>query len=166
MGVVERVVRGHGGMTAHSIRPATPTDLAAIEAIVAQAYSPYIARIGRKPGPMLDDYAALIAAGCVHVCQRGEAVAGLVVLVAQADSMLLDNVAVASSAQGAGVGRALLDFAEAATRQAGFVTIRLYTHETMVENVAIYGRRGYRETHRGEEHGFRRVYMAKSLGGA
>lgn len=166
MGVVERLVRGDGGMTMLAVRPATPGDLATIEQIVAQAYSPYIARMGQKPGPMLDDYAALIAAGCVHVCLRGEIVAGFVVLVAQADSMLLDNVAVAPFAQGAGVGRFLLDFAEAATRRAGFETIKLYTHETMVENVAIYGRRGYRQSHRGEEDGFRRVYMAKSLGDA
>lgn len=163
MGVVERVVRGHGGMTTLSIRLAEPPDLAAIEAIVAQAYTPYIARIGRKPGPMLDDYARLIADTNAYVCVRDGIVAGVLVLVAEAHSMLLDNVAVAPFAQGAGIGRMLLEFAEASARQAGFEKIRLYTHEMMLENVAIYLRRGFCETHRGEENGFRRIYMEKPL---
>jgi hypothetical protein len=37
------------------IRRATLDDLAAVEEIVRGAYSHYIARIGRPPGPMLDD---------------------------------------------------------------------------------------------------------------
>jgi GNAT superfamily N-acetyltransferase len=150
-------------MTTPLIRSATLDDVAAIEAIVVEAYSPYIARIGRKPGPILDDYAALVADGQVHVCVLDGVVAGVLVLVAEADSLLLDNVAVASFARGKGVGRLLLEFAEAAALRDGFGTIRLYTHETMVENVVIYQRRGYRETHRGEEKGFRRVYMEKTL---
>ena len=165
MGVVERVVRGHGGVMMSSIRSAVLDDLAAIEAIVADAYSPYIPRMAQKPGPMLDDYAALIAAGQVHVCVQDGAVIGLLVLVAEVDSMLLDNVAVSLAARGKGVGTKLLDFAEATARRAGSAVIRLYTHETMVENVAIYLRRGYRETHRGPERGFRRVYMEKALVG-
>ena len=73
--------------------------------------------------------------------------------------------AIPVAAQGTGVGTKLLDFAEATARQAGFAVIRLYTHETMIENVAIYARRGYRETHRGAERGFNRVYMEKALVG-
>ena len=33
----------------------------------------------------------------------------------------------------------------------------------MTENIALYARLGYAETHRAEEKGFRRVYMAKPL---
>jgi hypothetical protein len=33
----------------------------------------------------------------------------------------------------------------------------------MTENLALYSRLGYVETHRGEEKGFPRVYMAKRL---
>jgi hypothetical protein len=33
----------------------------------------------------------------------------------------------------------------------------------MVENIAMYSRNGYIETHRAEEKGVRRVYMAKLL---
>ena len=37
------------------------------EIVTLAAYVHYVERIGKPPGPMLDDYAALIAAGAVHV---------------------------------------------------------------------------------------------------
>lgn len=128
------------------------------------AYAPWVARIGREPGPMGDDYGALIRAGRVHVVEHGGVVQGVLVLIPEDGAMLLDNVAVAPAAQGLGLGRRLLAFAEQAARQAGCRCVRLYTNEAMAENVGLYSRLGYAETHRGEERGFRRVYMVKPLG--
>lgn len=142
------------------IRPATVDDIAAIEAIVHAAYSPYIQRIGRKPGPMLDDYRQQVAAERVHVLESAGQVRGFVVLIHHDEYLLLDNLAVDPSAQGLGYGRLLLDFAE---RQARHGSIRLYTNEAMIENIALYTRKGYVETHRAEENGLRRVYMQKDL---
>jgi hypothetical protein len=51
------------------IRLAVPGDCPAVEAIVQAAYAPYVPRIGRKPGPMLDDYGARIRAKQVHVLE-------------------------------------------------------------------------------------------------
>jgi GNAT superfamily N-acetyltransferase len=147
----------------NDIRLAATSDLPAVEAIVEAAYSHYIARIGRKPGPMLDDYAALIRAGRVHVLNCDGGVKALLVLIPEPDVMLLDNVAVVPEMRGTGLGRKLLLFAEDAARRAGYRAIRLYTHEKMTENIALYGRIGYVETHRGEEKGLRRVYMTKAL---
>jgi len=144
-------------------RPATPDDLPAVEAVVRRAYSPYISRIGRPPGPMLDDYGALIGQHCVHVIEQEGAVRAVLVLIPEADSLLLDNVAVSPEAQGSGLGRAMLDFAERSARDRGYRLIRLYTHELMGENIALYYRIGYSETHRAEERGLKRVYMAKPL---
>ena len=62
-----------------------------------------------------------------------------------------------------GYGRKLVDFAEAYTRRRGFGAIKLYTHVKMTENVGIYTKLGYRETHRATEKGFERVYMRKDL---
>ncbi len=147
----------------HTIRLATIADLSCVEAIVQGAYSHYVARLGRKPAPMLDDYSALIADGLVHVAEREGVLRGILVLIPEADALLLDNVAVAPAAQGMGLGRTLLDHAEQAARAAGFATIRLYTNEKMTENFSLYTRLGYSETHRAEEKGLRRVYMAKRL---
>jgi GNAT superfamily N-acetyltransferase len=144
-------------------RLATPADLPAIEAIVQAAYSPYINRIGRKPGPMLDDYAALINDFRVYVVDQDEIIQGMVVLIPNEDAMLLDNVAVAPSARGLGVGRRLIAYAEQFAEKAGYNSIKLYTNEAMTENVTHYAKIGYKETHRIEGKGLKRVYMKKIL---
>jgi GNAT superfamily N-acetyltransferase len=144
-------------------RRAVPADRPAIEEIVRLAYSPYISRIGREPGPMLDDYGVLIDSGGVYVVESNGTVQGLLVLVPEQDAMLLANVAVAPSARGTGVGRTLLEFAERSAQAAGYRVIRLYTHEKMTENIALYARIGYEETHRAEEKGLKRVFMTKQL---
>lgn len=145
------------------IRPATVDDIAAIEAIVDAAYSPYIARMGRKPGPMLEDYPQRVTAGHTQVLDDAGRVRGFIVLIPADDYLLLDNLAVAPDAQGLGFGRLLMDLAERTAGAAGYSTIRLYTNEAMTENITLYTRRGYIETHRAEEHGLRRVYMTKHL---
>ena len=147
----------------HALRVATMEDRHAVEAIVQAAYSHYIPRIGRPPGPMLDDYSALILEGYVHVIQRRAVVEGLLVLIPEKDGMLLDNVAVIPAAQGIGLGRKMIEFAEQTARNAGYQLIRLYTNEAMIENIKLYSSLGYTETHRGEEKGLRRVYMTKIL---
>ncbi|KAF7585182.1 hypothetical protein BBP40_011852, partial [Aspergillus hancockii] len=81
-------------------RLATSSDKLTIETLVKEAYTPYIERIGRKPGPMLDDYGALIDAGRVHVVEKDGVVSGVLVLIPEEGTMLLDNVAVAPAAQG------------------------------------------------------------------
>ncbi|MBK3509854.1 GNAT family N-acetyltransferase [Pseudomonas sp. MF6747] len=145
------------------MRPATPDDVAAIEAIVEAAYSPYIERIGRKPGPMLEDYHLLVEAGGVYVLDNAGKVQGFIILLKGEGALLLGNLAVAPDAQGLGFGRLLMDFAERRAIDAGYAAIYLYTHETMTENIALYTRRGYVQTHRAVEQGLRRVYMTKRL---
>lgn len=146
------------------IRPATAHDVAPVQALIEATYALYIPRIGAKPGPMLEDYAALIAQGRVEVFEEQGQVLGVLVLVAQADGLLLDNVAVSPAAQGRGLGRQLMAHAEARARQLGLEVVRLYTNEAMSENLGLYERLGYRETHRAEQAGFRRVFMEKRLG--
>ncbi len=146
-----------------TIRPALPKEAAALTALVEAAYGHYVARIGRRPGPMEDDYAARIAAGQAWVAEGDAGPVGLLVLEDQPDALLLDNVAVAPEAQGRGIGRALIAFAEAEARRRGHRQIRLYTHVLMTENIALYTRLGFAETGRVSEKGFQRVYMEKPL---
>lgn len=148
-----------------TIRRAIPAEAPVLLALVAEAYGHYVARIGRAPGPMLDDYSARIAAGQAHIAEEDAGrLLGLVVLEPCADgALLLDNVAVRPAAQGKGVGRALMLFAEDEARRHGATILRLYTHENMVENIALYTRVGFVETGRVTEKGFARVYMEKRL---
>src|SRR6266404_9269919 len=108
------------------IQAATAADVPAIADIVDQAYRPYIARMGKPPGPMLDDYAARVSQGAVWVLEDGAAIVGIVVLLHTKDYLLLDNIAVSPARQGEGLGRRLLAFAEAEALRRDYREIRLY----------------------------------------
>ena len=125
----------------------------------------YIARIGKPPGPMLDDYARRIADGQAWVMEDAGRIVGILVLEETQAGFLLDNIAVLAGCQGKGHGRALIEFAEAEARRRGFAAIHLYTHALMTENIALYHRIGFVETHRVSEKGYDRVYMTKQLHG-
>ena len=142
------------------IRRARPADRTAVDAIVTAAYETYIERMSQKPGPMLDDYGLLIAAGAVSVIEEPAGmIAALIVLLPKLDHLLLDNIAVHPERQGQGLGRRLIAFAEDEARRQGRTELRLYTHVTMVENIALYTRLGFQETGRGREDGYDRVFM-------
>lgn len=145
------------------IRRAEPGDRGAVEAIVQAAYSVYIARIGKPPGPMLDDYGALIEHGAVHVWDEPDGIGAVIVLLEKADHLLLDNVAVRPDRQGKGLGRRLIAFAEHEARRHGYRELRLYTHATMTENIALYRRLDFVETGRRREAGYDRVFMCKVI---
>jgi ribosomal protein S18 acetylase RimI-like enzyme len=145
------------------IRAATAADVPAIANIVDQAYRHYIARIGKPPEPMLDDYVARVSEGTVWVLEDGAVIAAIIVLLPTSNYLLLDNIAVAPAHQGLGLGRQLLAFAEAEALRRGYREIRLYTHQTMVENQRLYSSIGYEETGRGTEAGYDRVFMRKRL---
>ena len=66
-------------------------DLSEIEALVQDAYAPYVARIGMKPGPMRDDYAAHVRAGRLRVLRADGRIAGILALEPQDDALLLDS---------------------------------------------------------------------------
>jgi GNAT superfamily N-acetyltransferase len=148
-----------------SIRPASIGDLPRVAQIVRDAYANYMPRIGRPPGPMLDDYRQRIQARQVWIATDGKNAIGAVVLLPKPDHLLLDNVAVDPAFQGSGVGRLLIGFAEDEARRRGYPEIRLYTHEKMHENISMYAHLGYEETGRGEQDGFARVFFRKNLAG-
>jgi GNAT superfamily N-acetyltransferase len=153
------------GMDEPRIRAAIASDMPAIGQIVEQAYRHYIPRIGKPPGPMLDDYGARISEGVVWVIEEGAAISGTIVLLPRPEYLLLDNIAVAPARQGSGLGRRLLAFAEAEAVRRGYREIRLYTHRTMTENQRLYAAIGYEETGRGTEAGYERVFMRKQVAG-
>jgi len=148
-------------VTAYYLRPALATDVEGIKACVDAAYSPYIERIGRRPGPMLQDYTKVIEERQVTVADFNGAVAGVLVLAKTAEGFLLENIAVLPAYRG--IGKALLQYAESEARRQGFGSLYLYTHEQMTENQRLYSKIGYVEYERRMEHGFARVFMRKSL---
>lgn len=145
-------------------RSAIGADVSKVAALVNAAYGHYIERIGILPRPMTDDYAEVIANRRVTVAESHGAIVGVIVLTENDEGFLIDNVAVDPSHRGKGLGKALLELAEAEARRAGFDSIHLYTHEKMTENLALYSRIGYVEYDRHSQGEFALVYMRKHLG--
>jgi ribosomal protein S18 acetylase RimI-like enzyme len=145
------------------IRLACPEDAPSITECVAAAYRHYIDRIGKPPGPMLDNYNDVIQRHRVFVLTNGVNLGGVLVLIRQPDSLLVDNVAVHPDYQRKGLGRKLMALAEEEAQRLGFRTITLYTNEQMTENLRMYKNLGYVETERKNENGYRRIYMKKLL---
>jgi ribosomal protein S18 acetylase RimI-like enzyme len=147
----------------YSFRSAEAADASRVAELVDAAYGHYVERIGMLPGPMTNDYADVIHNRQVAVAERQGAIVGIIVLTVTDEGFLVDNVAVHPSHRGTGLGRALLQFAEAEAQRAGFDAIYLYTHEKMTENLALYARIGYVEYDRRSQGAFSRVYLRKRL---
>ncbi len=145
------------------VRPATEADIPTLERIVAAAYRGYIARMGKPPGPMLDDYAAHVRDGHAWIQIADGEPSGVLVLKPEADHLLLDNIAVLPDRQGQGLGRLLLQFAEAEALRRGYRELQLYTNALMHENIALYRRSGWVEYARGHQDGYDRVFMRKRV---
>ncbi len=146
-----------------NIRPAARPDLDRVRDCARQAYALYVPRMGKEPAPMVADFEAQIRAGKLHVVEMEGEVAGFVVFYPRGDHLHVENVAVLPSAQGKGIGKALLGFAEDEARRLGLPAVELYTNVKMVENQAFYPALGYVETDRREEDGFSRVFYRKEL---
>jgi len=147
----------------YSLRSAIGADVPKMAALVNAAYGHYVERIGMLPRPMTDDYAEVIRSSQVTVAESHETIVGVIVLAITDEGFVIDNVAVDPSHRGMGLGKALLEFAEAEARRAGFDSIYLYTHEQMTENLALYAKIGYVEYARRSQGEFSLVYMRKHL---
>jgi ribosomal protein S18 acetylase RimI-like enzyme len=147
----------------YALRPATDADAGKVAELVDAAYGQYVERIGRLPGPMTEDYAEVIAKRQVTVAESDGSIVGVLVAGVTDEGFAIDNVAVDPSRRGTGLGRALLELAEAEARRAGFDSIYLYTHEKMTENLELYSRIGYIEYDRRSQGDFSLVFMRKRL---
>jgi GNAT superfamily N-acetyltransferase len=146
-----------------NLRAATPDDVPGVTACVCEAYVSYIERIGKRPGPMLEDFDQTLRDAQVYVAVLQGRVVGVVVFKTTEEGFYLDNVAVRPSVKGSGVGRMLLEFGEAEALRQGYNSIYLATHELMHENRALYSRIGYVEYDRRVVNGYPRVFFRKQL---
>ena len=143
------------------VRHAIAADLPAIKTLIDAAYARYLPRMDKPPGPMLRDYGPSVEDGTTWV--TGSPIAAVLTLYPRGDHLLIENIAVHPGAQGRGLGRVLMSFAEQEAARRGLARMALYTHEVMTENQAIYAHLGYTEVSRRAEDGYRRIYMEKSL---
>ncbi|RJE78746.1 GNAT family N-acetyltransferase [Paracoccus sp. JM45] len=146
------------------IRQATAQDEVQIRECAEKAYERYVQLIGRKPAPMVADFATQIADGYVFVAMDDQGrFQGFIIFHAEERHILLENVAVLPRAIGRGVGKELVNFCENTTRERGLDAVKLYTNVKMTENLSMYSKLGYAEVGRRTEDGFNRVYFEKVL---
>lgn len=147
-----------------AFRSATPDDAAAIRALVRAAYAKWVPLIGREPRPMNADYQLAVQEHQFDLAFEGAELVGLIETALRDDHLWIENIAVAPAAQGRGLGRQLLERAEARAREAGRRETRLLTNGVMAANIALYERVGYVTTQTEPFMGGSTVYMAKQLG--
>jgi GNAT superfamily N-acetyltransferase len=151
-------------LRAGEIRKANADDVPAIENLITDTYTKYVSRMdGVKPGPMRDDYAALVKDEVVYLTDDEYGISSLLVLIDKPDHLLLDNIAVRPNLQGTGLGKRLFIFADEEAHRRGFDELRLYTAEAMYENIALYTRSGWVEYDRFVQKGYPRVFMRRRL---
>ena len=141
-----------------TIRRARASDAEALAACIDAAYSIYASRISDLP-PVSEGVSEAIEVHRVWVAQIEHDIVGGMVLVPRDDFMILENVAVHPNHTGIGLGKALLERAEADCAELGLHEIRLSTHEDIPENVRLYEHLGWRETDRSGN----KVHMSKAL---
>jgi GNAT superfamily N-acetyltransferase len=146
------------------LRHAEPRDAEAVAGCVQRAYARYADRLPYPPKPVLADYAVVVHDTSTWLLEDADGQClGVLVLVARPDHLLLENVAVDPLWQGRGLGRRLLEFAEAEARRLGLREVRLYTNALMTERRALYARIGYQEYDRRTIDGRDAVFMRKAL---
>ena len=146
------------------IRPATANDVAFLRGCAEAAYERYVERIGRKPAPMVADFAAQQAAGLIHVLQAGGEAAGYIVHYEDRPGVVhVESVAVLPRFAGRGLGTELLRFVEDEARARGCEAVELYTNAAMTENLRYYPKLDYETLGARVEDGFNRIYFRKAL---
>ncbi|TCL02828.1 MULTISPECIES: GNAT family N-acetyltransferase [Sodalis] len=146
-----------------TMRRATAQDVPAILALTCAAYAKWIPVIGRKPKPMVADYAAAVSEHFIDLFYTGATLAALIETIPASDHLLIENIAVAPEQQGKGYGRQLMGHGEKLALSLGVKEIRLYTNQLFRENVRFYLRLGYRLDREEPFSGGVVVYMKKSL---
>ena len=147
------------------IRLAEPHEAGAIAAIVMAAYAKWVPLLGREPMPMRVDYDKAVLEHRFDLAVEGGTILGLIETVPHSDHLWIDNVAVAPTAQGRGIGRMLLGFTEARAIAAGFPELRLVTNGVVESNIALYGRLGFVVDRIEDFMNGKAVYMRKSFHG-
>ena len=145
------------------IRLAVTDDVAAVADCVCHAFIHYIPRIGRQPGPMLDDYQTLVEQGAVYVACHHDEIAGALVLLETEEGFCIETIAVRPNAQRLGTGGKLLSYAETVAKQSGYQSIYLSTHRLMHESQSAYAHIGYVEFDRRLVNGYDRIFVRKEL---
>ncbi|MDP5276647.1 GNAT family N-acetyltransferase [Chengkuizengella axinellae] len=142
------------------IRKATVDDAKSLSECMISAYSKYLTRLnGANLPPMTIDYEKEISSYPVWVIESGKEIAGGLILMFENQRTTIANIAVHPDFQGKGLGKSLMNFAEAEAKRRGYTELSLATHILLTENISYYLNLGWEEIDRDDT----RVYMRKYI---
>lgn len=142
------------------IRSATVDDATALHKCMILAYAGYQERMqGRRLPPMELDYRAEISEYPTWVAEYNDNIVGGLTMIFKPDDAAIANIAVHPDFQGQGLGKGLMNFADAQARQRNYSQLCLATHVLLSENVSLYRHLGWIEYDRDDV----RVYMRKYI---
>jgi len=131
-------------MKEFTIRQATVADAESLQECMVAAYSIYLENLKEISLPPLEvDYASEILNYPTWVAEREGKIVGGLIVTFEESCAVISNIAVHPAAQGIGLGRALLEFAEQQAREKQYTQMRLATHVLLAENVSLYQHLGW-----------------------
>jgi GNAT superfamily N-acetyltransferase len=140
----------------------------AINRLMLCVFTPYVQKLGREltagPYPWLE---AAISRGDVYVGLDETEIVGIVTTSRRGDELVIDQLGVDPTRQGAGIGSWLLKQIEQIARHDQMKALTLHTAEMRSDLLRLYNRHGFLETrkalpaHGDDKH--LRVYMKKLL---
>ena len=145
---------------------AVAADAPAVRQLVRDAYARWVPVFGREPMPMTADYDAAVREHEIDLLYLEDSLAAVIELIIRPDDLFIENIAVAPSQQGRGLGRHLLAHAVARAKTLSLPRLCLLTGQLMDSNVRLYQSLGF-QIDRTEPFmdGFT-VYMSKDLANA
>ena len=149
--------------------PATPDQLAKVDALMRSAFTPYVRGLGREiTADAYGWFGEAISIGDIFVAREGEEIVGAIATKRGEGEMVLELIGVSPARQKQGIASWMIGQIEPIARSRGIYTLSLNTAEMMEDRVRLYSRHGFKIARRGPpEHGrdtHVRVYMVKELG--
>ncbi len=132
-------------MTTLILRTAEQSDAKSIQVCIASAYADAMRDIADLPD-VASGIEEEIAEHQVVIAEVEGKLLGVIVFDQRAEAMMIFNLAVSPEAQGKGVARQLLAFAEAKAIEAGLSDLRLRTHRLMRATREMYTHLGWVES--------------------
>lgn len=149
------------------LRASRAEEIARIREIAQAAYAHYVERMGQRPGPMDTDYEAEHHKGHLYSVLVDGELCGYLGLGDQdptrPEDLEVDNIALLPGLQRLGLFGALVRVSDWIAWISGRTRLHVYTHVKMTENIKLYRSIGFEDIGEVEEHGFRRLYMAKPV---
>jgi len=140
------------------LRAATPSDAAAIAAVIAASFAQYRGQLVPESGVFretADSVAADLSKGAgAIVAERNGEMLGCVLVEEMEGDLYFGRLSVLPSARGLGLARLLIDAVEVEARRRGLAGVRLGVRVVLTGNQRLFQSLGYREISREAHPGF------------